>query len=77
MDEFCVMFERADRDNGESSEYWADKLESFLSDMAQEIFGSLPEEFKLHADTPPWTEQKEVGWNACRSTFLVNINKLK
>lgn len=38
MDEFCVMFERAHRENGsiESSDYWVDKLEAFIRTLIKE-----------------------------------------
>ena len=69
-DEFCVMLERSARENGESSEEWTEKLEVFLSDMAQEIFGALPREERENCS-------HDAGFNHCRSTFLENIKKLK
>ena len=81
-DEFCVMLERAGRDNGESSEEWTEKLENFLSDMAKEIFGALPEEAtertsaKIREDYA-MSYDECLSWNACRKAFLENIKKLK
>ena len=81
-DEFCVMLERSARENGESSEEWTEKLEVFLSDMAQEIFGALPEEAtertsaKIREDYA-MSYDECLSWNACRKAFLENIKKLK
>ena len=52
-------------------------LRDFIDDMAQEIFGALPEEkdtFKK--DGKPIYDLENVGYNSCRSTFLENIKKL-
>jgi DNA-binding ferritin-like protein (Dps family) len=46
MDEFCVMFERAERENGESSEFWVKKLESFITQLLKDQRQELIEEMK-------------------------------
>jgi len=75
-DEFCVMLERSARENGESSEEWTEKLEVFLSDMAQEIFSCLPEEKIISPGCRCNDCLSRREFNSCRSTFLENIKKL-
>ena len=58
------------------------KVEEFLSDMAQEIFGCLPLErmsWLDHGDGSghPTETPRDTAFNSCRSTFLENIKKLK
>ncbi|MFW6173500.1 MAG: hypothetical protein ACOC5T_07140 [Elusimicrobiota bacterium] len=36
-DKFCVMFERAGRDNGESGDEWQKKVENFLQTKLSEV----------------------------------------
>jgi len=58
------------------------KVEEFLSDMAKEIFGALPEEAtertsaKIREDYA-MSYDECLSWNACRKAFLENIKKLK
>ena len=49
MDNFCVMFERASRENGsvENVDFWIDKLESFISSEITKARKEAQEEYKL------------------------------
>jgi hypothetical protein len=76
VDKFCVMLERAGRDSGESSNEWSERLEIFLSEMAQEIFGCLPQSKDINEYQQKLSIEGDE-WNSCRSTFLENIKKLK
>lgn len=38
MTQFCVMLDRADRENGESSTEWQEKLENFISQQKKEAY---------------------------------------
>ena len=65
--------------NGELVDGDIQPIEKFLSDMAQEILGALPEEKILIKGTREIEEILDIGkegFNSCRSTFLENIKKL-
>ena len=36
MTEFCVMFERAEREDGENGTYWVEKMEVFIQKLLQD-----------------------------------------
>jgi FKBP-type peptidyl-prolyl cis-trans isomerase (trigger factor) len=81
----CVLMIDAGADKWELS-MTNDRLQKFLSDMAQEIFGCLPDEATMDKEeralndlvhTTQRQDDINLGHNFCRSTFLENIKKLK
>jgi hypothetical protein len=47
VDTFCVMIERAGRDDGESPEDWQLKLESFISQTIPNLLTAIEEEVEV------------------------------
>ena len=86
-----VFNDYIERKKVEFDELWVDKsprsyFHLFIDNMAQEIFGALPEEATMDKeerelnDLVHTTERQydiNLGHNFCRSTFLENIKKLK
>ena len=81
-----VFNDYIERKKVEFDELWVDKsprsyFHLFIDNMAQEIFGALPEEInRLEREDGLGRilgELQANSFNLCRSTFLKNIKKLK
>lgn len=82
-DKFSVMLERANRENGESSEEWMNRIESFFQSHSEKIAKAYAEEVVREAvGTKKTIKDFQMSydllnvWETCRQSVLKKMAEI-